>query len=100
MIDSNSYYDYSRVKKVRIDLEIVDYRDSTKTVTETEEMQLDDIKYSKINNDNFAKIVSTIADHGDGFTQVNKITITILDVYKGNKYPNICITEILLLAYL
>lgn len=30
MIDSNSYYDYSRAKKVRIDLEIVDYRDSTK----------------------------------------------------------------------
>lgn len=100
MIDSNSYYDYSRAKKVRIDLEIVDYRDSTKTVTKTEEMQLDDIKYSKINNDNFAKMVSTIADYGDGFTQVNKITITILDVYKGNKYPNICITEILLLAYL
>ena len=99
MKDSNSYYDYSRVKKVRIDLECVDYRDSTKTIKETNEIQLDDIKYSKINNDNFVKMVSIIRDYGDGLTKVNKITITILDVYKGNKYPNICITEILLLAY-
>ena len=99
MKDSNSYYDYSRVKKVRIDLECVDYRDSTKTIKETNEIQLDDIKYSKNNNDNFVKMVSIIRDYGDGLTKVNKITITILDVYKGNKYPNICITEILLLAY-
>jgi len=99
MKDSNSYYDYSRVKKVRIDLECVDYRDSTKTIKETNEIQLDDIKYSKINNDNFVKMVSIIRDYGDGLTQIKKITITILDVYKGNKYPNICITEILLLAY-
>lgn len=100
MKDSSSYYDYSRVKKVKIDLECVDYRDSTKTIVETNEISLKDISFSKINNDNFAKMVSIVGDYGYGSLIIKKITITILDVYKGRKYANVCITEILLLAYL
>lgn len=89
----------SKVKKIKLEREIANHNDPTKTSVESTEISLDDHKYVQLSNDNLSKMISVIGDYGDGYMKVRKITLTILEVYEGSKYPDTCISEILLLGY-
>lgn len=97
--NSDLYKYNNRIKKLRIDIEYVDYKDSTKIDVESNEISINDLEYNKISKNNFEGMVSIIRDYGEGYRKITKITLTILDVYKGTKYSDTCISEILLLGY-
>jgi len=94
-----TYKTNNRVKKIRMDREVVDYRDETKTSIKTVEISLEDLPYQEVSSENLAAMMSVLGDYGDGYQKVRKITLTILEVYKGSKYNDTCISEVLLLGY-
>jgi hypothetical protein len=97
--NSETYTTNNRIKKVKIEKEIVDYQDPNKTSIETYEKEIKDLPFTTVNLNNFYSLTSTIGDYGEGYSKIRSITITILDVYKGTKYDDTCISEIYLLGY-
>ena len=95
--NEETYLANNRIKKLRIEKQVVDYKDSTKTRIDISEIELEDKPYVKIQKKSFDNMVSIIADYGDGWEKVRKVTLTILEVYKGNKFNDTCISEVLLL---
>lgn len=93
------YTENNRIKKLRLEIEYVDFNDSTKSIIESREISIKDIPFSSISKNNFGNMLSIIEDFGDGYLQIKKITLTILEVYKGTKYSDTCISEIFLLGY-
>lgn len=93
------YWANNRVKKVRIEREVVNGGDPTKTSVETEEKLLKDLSVLETpDKNNFFKVLNLVGDYG-GYVEVRKVTITILDTYNGTKYNDTCISEILLMGY-
>jgi len=93
------YYANSRIKRIRIDKEFLSYAYPTEPDFERIEVELKDLKYIPIDNNNFSAMTQTLADYGEGYVKVKKLTITILEVYPGTKYDDTCISEIFLLGY-
>ena len=83
------YYDNARVKKLKIETY---YFNSTKNTFEgsgsEEIMELPDIPYSKIDKSNPYKTISMCKD------DCNFFRLTILEVYPGRKYKDVCISQI------
>lgn len=96
--NSETYTTNNRIKKVKIEKEIVDYQDPNKTSIKTYEQEIKDLPFSSINLSNFYSMTSTIGDYGEGYSKVRSISITILEVYKGTKYDDTCISELYLLG--
>lgn len=94
-----TYTTNGKVKKIKLEREIVNYDDPNKVSIETEEVRLKNLEFREITETNLNQMVSIIGDYGDGFVKVRKITLTILEVYEGSKYSDTCISEILLLGY-
>lgn len=94
-----TYTTNGKVKKIRLEREVVNYNDPNKVSIETEEVQLKNLDFRAITETNLNSMVSVVGDYGDGFVKVRKITLTILEVYEGSKYSDTCISEILLLGY-
>jgi hypothetical protein len=97
--NADLYKSNNRIKKLKIDIEYVDYKDSTKLDIESNEVVLKDFEFQDVSKNNFGSIISVIGDYGEGYRQITKITLTVLDVYKGIKYTDTCISELLLLGY-
>jgi hypothetical protein len=97
--NSGTYTTNNRIKKVKIEKEIVDYQDPNKTSIETYEKEIKDLPFATINLNNFYSLTSTIGDYGEGYSKIRSITITILEVYNGTKYDDTCISELYLLGY-
>ncbi len=97
--NADLYKNNNRIKKLKIEIEYVDYKDSTKLDTESKEVMLQDFEFQDVSKNNFGNIISVISDYGEGYRKITKITLTILDVYKGTKYSDTCISELLLLGY-
>ncbi|WP_299711167.1 hypothetical protein [uncultured Tenacibaculum sp.] len=97
--NANTYLENNRLKKIKVEKEFIDYNDPNKTQSSSFEKTFEDKKFSSINTDNFYDLVTKVADFGDGYLKIKKVTITILEVYKGTKYNDTCITELFLLGY-
>ncbi|MFZ4581679.1 MAG: NADase-type glycan-binding domain-containing protein [Paludibacter sp.] len=95
---SETYLNNNRIKKIRIDYEAEDYMDKSKTIKESREIDIEDKPFKEISSNNLYSNAFKV-DFGEGYLKVRKIKITILDVYKGKKYNDSCISEILLLGY-
>ncbi|MEM8897353.1 MAG: DUF4424 family protein [Bacteroidota bacterium] len=96
---SNTYHSNNRVKKLRLEREVINYDDSTKIDHKVEIVDLDDLDFVYLTENNFGRMVSILGDYGLGFEKVKKITLTILEVHEGSTYDDTCVSEILLLGY-
>ncbi|HET8859294.1 NADase-type glycan-binding domain-containing protein [Marivirga sp.] len=97
--NKGTYTTNNKIKKLRIEREIVDYEDSTKTNIESREILLDDLEFKEVSNNNLSEMMSIVEDYGEGFSRVRKITLTILEVHKGSKYSDTCVSEVLLMGF-
>ncbi len=91
--DSASYYDYPRIKKLRIELgsrTIKGYLGTNKL-----EVDLPDKDYRYFNAIYFGSFLTTLFDLGmDFYDDLKTVKLTILDVYPGRKYDTPCISEL------
>ena len=62
-------------------------------------MTLKNLNYFTPTKTNLNTSMSIVANYGDSYQKVRKITMTVLEVYKGSKYSDTCISEVLLLGY-
>lgn len=97
--NAEAYTANNRVKRVKVEREVVDLQDLNTTSIEVEELEIQDLPFANIHLDNFYSLVTIIGNYGDGYQKVRSITITILEVYPGTKYDDTCITELYLLGY-
>ena len=88
------YKNNNRIKKIKVDIEYAE-----DTIIKSYECNLKDLEYQTISLQNFESMLDYLGDYGEGFRKVKKITLTILEVYKGDKYDDTCISEIFLLSY-
>lgn len=99
-----TYYNNNRIKKAKIEFEVFSERNARKDgykeyFSEFQEVDFPDLPYKTINENYFTELITIAADMGDSNLKFKKITITILDVYRGKKYNDTCISEIYLLGY-
>ncbi|MEQ9405078.1 MAG: hypothetical protein RIM99_15920 [Cyclobacteriaceae bacterium] len=94
------YNSNNRIKKIKLEREVVNHGDPTKTSIESSEVMLEDLAFSAIPNDNnFYSILNLVGEYGEGYQKIRKVTITILETYEGQKYNDTCISEIFLMGY-
>ena len=101
-----TYYNNNRLKKIRIDYVKFGYDSSTEEETGQFELNLPYLPYPEniplylyYNTASIYDENSSIIDFGDGgLGPLKKMKITILDIYKGKKHNDTCISEILLLG--
>lgn len=97
--NSQTYKSNNRIKRVRIEKEYVSFIDDITPIIDTVEIDVKDLPYRNININNFYSLSSTLIDFGEGCSKVSNITITILEVYPGEKYDDTCISELFLMGY-
>jgi len=91
----DTYYNNNRVKKIRLEYTVSSGEDQE--YTGEQEIELAEVSYPKNVSDNLYDWV--ITPFGEGMSNITRFKITILDVYKGKKFDETCISEILLLGY-
>ncbi|WP_203256247.1 discoidin domain-containing protein [Hyunsoonleella ulvae] len=91
-----TYYNNNRLKKVAITQHYTSYDTIKRNFTY--KLDLEDIPYQEINTNTFYDMVK-YTDSGDMFMYTSKIEIDILETYKGEKYNDTCISEILFPGY-
>ncbi|MFM2393890.1 MAG: hypothetical protein RLZZ546_1872 [Bacteroidota bacterium] len=102
--NEETFYNNNRIKKARIEFEFVKEGDlddnyADELSKEFEFVEFADLPYKSVNKDNFAHLISIVADFGYLSMKMRKITLTILEVYKGKKFNDTCLSEIYLLGY-
>lgn len=97
------YYANNRIKKIQLDVEYQpeeydDEKPSAKSKKdikkETTAIDLKQIQFNELNKNVQAPFISWLADYGDSYLRVNKIRLTILEVFPGTKYDDTCISEV------
>lgn len=98
--DESTYYENSRVRKVRIELtydqDESSYSYFSGDIGET--VDLADIPWTVVDDSNFFTFVQLIYSSGME-KPIKKIRLEILDVYPGDDYDDLCITELIILGY-
>ncbi|MCK4505099.1 MAG: hypothetical protein KAW14_05745 [Candidatus Aegiribacteria sp.] len=98
--DENIYYGNSRIREVRYELtydkEESSYSYFSGDIEET--VDLTDIPWTVFDDSNFSKFVQTIYSSGME-KPISKIRLEILDIYPGDDYDDLCITELIILGY-
>lgn len=84
--DEGSFGDYSRVKKVRVEVEAWDGAD-LKPLPDSREVEFEDT---------FGMQVVDIEDLAGGSGQGGKVKLTVLEVYEGTDYTSFAVSELLL----
>lgn len=71
-----------------------------KLVQEPEQLHksIDIRKYNELNKNYYGNYIDILSDT-EGFNMVDKVRITILDAYKGEKYEDTCISELFLIGH-
>ncbi|MGH1387508.1 NADase-type glycan-binding domain-containing protein [Kordia sp.] len=91
-----AYYNNNRLKKVAITQYYTTY--GGKKEEFTYELDVKDIPYQEIDLNSFYDMVQH-TDSGDMLLLTSKIEIKILETYKGKKFNDTCISEILFAGY-
>jgi hypothetical protein len=97
MKSEETYFNNNRPKSIKIEYLRSDY-ESDEYSWEEQVIDLNDVPFVKGEELNLLSHV--VFDLGDIGFKIKKIRITILDVYKGTKYNDTCISEIYVLGYL
>lgn len=93
---AETYYNNNRVKKIRLETWRIDEEMNRSKVSDSIDIDLEDIPFTQPININSFEVF----DNGDGASQVWKLKITILEVYKGRKYDDTCISGLYTLGYI
>lgn len=94
IMNEDTYYDNARIKKLKV--EFIDGANENKY---EDIVEFEDIDYNQIDRNYIYKTMQVIGNYGDGRLIQNDntyIKLTILDVYKGKKYQDTCISEMLI----
>lgn len=86
--DRDTYYSNGRVKKIKVE-KLVDGKWYAEEITLTE----------KAYDQTPGAMLQIIGDYGEGYMPVEKLRLTILEVYPGSKYDDTCISELYLLGF-
>lgn len=93
----DDYYENCRLAKVKIERQYIDANNVIRTDVQTADVKYE--SYRKVNEKNFSKLLTVIADYGNGQVyKVRKLKITILEVHPGTKFDKTCISEMFLLG--
>jgi hypothetical protein len=91
--DSQAYYDYPRIKKLKLELYSKTFRGYMGVNHLV--LELEDKDYNHFSKKYFGGFITTLFDLGtDFYDDIKKIKITVLDVYPGRKYKNTAIGEL------
>lgn len=92
----DTYYNNNRLKKVAITQYYTSYDKTPKEFTY--KFNLKDIPYQEVDINTFYDMVKH-TDVQDMFMYTSKIEIKILEIYKGKKFNDTCISEVLFAGY-
>jgi len=92
----DTYYNNNRLKKIGITQHYLAYDGSIKQYTY--ELTPKDIPYQEIDLNTFYNMTDH-TDSGDLYKYTTKIEIKVLETYKGKKFNDTCISEILFAGY-
>lgn len=98
--DENTYFGNSRVREVGYEL-TYDQEESSYSYFSGdvgEIVDLTDTPWTEFDDNNFYQFVQTIYSSGME-KPIKKIRLEILDVYPGDDYDDLCITELIILGY-
>ena len=88
-----TYYTNNRIKKIGVEL-----HHNEGDYVYNDVVELEDLPYQVIDINTFAPMSSVIFS-SDGYPNVKKIRLTILDIYKGTTYDDTCLSELFILGY-
>lgn len=93
------YYANARIKRAKVAIHYR-YENGEQQVSEYEH-DCKDIPWSEYDYDTFISMVTTLEECGEGYIgrPVSRIRITVMDVYPGTKYDDLCISEVFIGAY-
>lgn len=89
----------NRIRKIRLDVVFRDYWRGNTDLNggKTVDIDLSEKQFNELNRNVQAPFISWLADYGMG-RAVSKIRLTILEVARGAKYDDTCISELYLLG--
>lgn len=92
------YYANARIKKLRLE---IDHKEDAegKEQRETREILLPDRRYEDFNPRYPFSSVDWIEQHPQGGAFIERVTLTILEVYPGRKYQDTAVTELYLCGF-
>lgn len=93
--DKKTYTTNNRVKRVRLEFILAEGKDNY-FKPGPEEIELQDLPFQEIGDDNCGKLAQVLYSFGDGSVWIEGVKITILEVYKGSKYDDTCLSELIL----
>jgi hypothetical protein len=92
LADESLYYANARVKKVRVELELGENAEPNEK-KQVYEVTLPDRSYKTLNQRYLFPSIDWVVQHGQGNGFINKVKLTILEVYPGRQYEDTAITE-------
>lgn len=96
--NKEAYENYGKVKKLKVEIDEV--KNSNKIEKITKIIDLENKAFEKISTARFLDelfYIDYVTVDVFGNPKIRKVKLTILDTYKGKKYKNACISELLLL---
>jgi len=87
------YYANSRIKRLRVELDVRGEGVEANNRHRVVETDLPDRPYTELNLRYPLNSVDWVVNHGDGDGIVERVRLTILEVYPGRKYEDTAITE-------
>jgi hypothetical protein len=88
----------NRIRKIKLDVEFSDPWPGTPEKQKSIVLDLAEKQFNELNRNVKAPFISWLEDFGMG-ERVTKMRVTILEVSKGTKYDDTCISELYLLGY-
>lgn len=97
--NADIYRKNSRIKKLKLELEVEPWEGEENPPLEVREVELEDRPFQTVRPDNLYAALDRLVTFGDGFRTVKRIRLTILEVYPGTKYSDVCISELYILGF-
>ncbi|HPW19044.1 MAG TPA: hypothetical protein PLP83_11805 [Candidatus Aminicenantes bacterium] len=88
----------NRIRKIKLDVECSVPWPGTRETKKSVDLDLAEKQFNELNRNIQAPFISWLEDFGMG-RAISKIRLTILEVAKGTKYDDTCISELYLLGY-
>lgn len=99
LYDEKTYYENSRVKELEVKVSLINdsIPNNQEVIEDISIVQLQDLNFKTYNSDFFGGFVQTLFDTNGFYAPiVTKVELKIIDVYPGEKYNDLCISELLL----
>lgn len=92
LADESLYYANARIKKMRVELELGKYAEPNEK-KQVYEVALPDRSYRNLKGRYLLPSIDWVVQHGQGNGFIDKVKLTILEVYPGRQHEDTAITE-------